>query len=178
MADQFLAEIRIFAGNFAPKGWAFCNGQILSISQNTALFSILGTTYGGDGKSNFALPNLQGSAPLHAGQGPGLTLRDLGEVGGVQEVTLLTSEIPAHTHGVAGNAGTGDLNTPVNNTWSKAHTGKTPINMYSASAANNNVPMNSLTLSLAGGGVPHNNMPPFLVLNFIIALQGIFPSRG
>jgi microcystin-dependent protein len=178
MADQFVAEIRIFAGNFAPKGWAFCNGQLLAISQNTALFSLLGTTYGGDGKSSFALPNLQGSAPLHAGQGPGLTLRDLGEFGGAQNVTLLTSEIPAHTHGVLGNGGSGDVNTPANNTWSKSHTGKTPVNLYSASAANNNVPMNPQAVSLAGGNLPHNNMPPFLVLNFIIALQGIFPPRG
>ncbi len=102
MSNPFVAEIRIFAGNFAPTGWALCNGQLMPISQNTALFSLLGTTYGGDGKSNFALPNLQGSAPLQAGQGPGLSLRDLGEIGGEQDVTLLNTEMPAHTHSVQG----------------------------------------------------------------------------
>src|SRR5271165_2758170 len=112
MSDQFVAEIRIFAGNFAPKGWAFCDGQIMSISQNTALFSLLGTTYGGDGKSNFALPNLQGNAPMQAGQGPGLSLRDLGEVGGEPTVTLLQTEMPAHGHTAQCNSGSGDLNSP------------------------------------------------------------------
>src|ERR1700757_472312 len=100
MADQFVGEVRMFCGNFAPVGWAFCNGQLLPISQNTALFSLLGTTYGGDGKSNFALPNMQGNAPMHPGQGPGLSLHDLGEQGGTQAVTLLQSEIPVHQHNV------------------------------------------------------------------------------
>jgi microcystin-dependent protein len=177
MADQFVAEIRIFAGNFAPKGWAFCDGQILPISQNTALFSLLGTTYGGDGKSNFALPNLQGAAPLQAGQGPGLALVDLGEIGGEQTVTLLETEMPAHAHGLRCLNGSGDLNTPAGTTWAKSHTGKTPINMYASTSANN-VAMSSSALSVTGGNLPHNNMPPFLVLNFIIALQGIFPPRG
>lgn len=177
MSDQFVSEIRIFAGNFAPKGWAFCNGQILPISQNTALFSLLGTTYGGDGKSNFALPNLQGAAPLQTGQGPGLTLRDLGEVGGEPTVTLLETEMPAHPHTARCNGGNGgDVNSPANATWSKAHTGKTPLNVYSASAPPTNVLMRPL--SVAGGNQPHNNMPPFLTLNFIIALQGIFPPRA
>lgn len=177
MSDQFVAEIRIFAGNFAPTGWAFCDGQLLPISQNTALFSLLGTTYGGDGRSNFALPNLQGAAPLQAGQGPGLSLYDLGETGGESAVTLLASEMPAHTHSVQCNNGTGDVNSPSNNTWCKSHIGKTPIQMYGASSANN-APMNPSAISLAGGNLPHNNMPPYLVLNFIIALQGIFPARG
>ena len=175
MSDQFVAEIRIFAGNFAPTGWAFCDGQLLSISQNTALFSLLGTTYGGDGRTNFALPNLQGAAPLQAGQGPGLSLRDLGEVGGEPAVTLLSTEMPAHSHTPQCNSGSGDLNTPASNAWSKAHTGKTPFNSYTANSSQN-VAMNPLPL--AGGGQPHNNMPPYLALNFIIALQGIFPPRG
>jgi microcystin-dependent protein len=177
MADQFVAEIRIFAGNFAPVGWAFCDGQILPISQNTALFSLLGTTYGGDGKSNFALPNLQGAAPLQAGQGPGLSLRNLGETGGEESVTLLEGQMPAHTHAVQCYNGPGDLDTPANNAWGVAHTGKTPINCY-APAATNNVPMSPFGFSATGGNLPHNNMPPYLALNFIIALQGIFPARA
>src|SRR5215813_10576200 len=119
MSNPFVAEIRIFTGNFAPKGWAQCDGQLMPISQNTALFSLLGTTYGGDGKSTFALPNLQGNAPMQAGQGPGLSLRDLGELGGEQTVTLIQTEMPAHTHTVrASGAGTPDKKDPVNNTWS------------------------------------------------------------
>jgi microcystin-dependent protein len=177
MADQFVAEIRIFAGNFAPVGWAFCDGQILPISQNTALFSLLGTTYGGDGRTNFALPNLQGAAPLQAGQGPGLSLRNLGETGGEESVTLLESQMPAHTHVVQCYNGPGDLNTPANNAWGAAHTGKTPINCYAA-AATNSVPMSPFGVSVTGGNLPHNNMPPYLALNFIIALQGIFPARA
>jgi microcystin-dependent protein len=175
MSDQFVAEIRIFAGNFAPLGWAFCDGQLLSISQNTALFSLLGTTYGGDGRTNFALPNLQGSAPVQAGQGPGLSIRDLGEVGGEPTVTLLQTEMPAHSHTPQCNNGSGDLNTPSSTAWSKAHTGKTPFNSYTSNSSRN-VQMNPLPL--AGGNQPHNNMPPYLALNFIIALQGIFPPRG
>src|SRR6266850_3662570 len=116
MSNPFVAEIRIFAGSFAPTGWALCDGQLLSISQNTALFSLLGTTYGGDGKSNFALPNLQGSAPMQAGQGPGLSLRDLGEIGGEQNVTLLQTEMPAHNHGAQAASGVG-VATPGGNTW-------------------------------------------------------------
>src|ERR1700731_967105 len=132
--DPFVAEIRIYPFNFAPKGWAFCDGQILPISQNTALFSLLGTTYGGDGRSNFALPNLQGSAPMQAGQGPGLSLRDLGETGGEQNVTLLQTEMPAHAHGVHA-ATTGGLPGPGNNAWAsglKGHPGS-----YAASGPSN-----------------------------------------
>lgn len=172
MSDQFVAEIRIFPFNFAPTGWALCNGQILPISQNTALFSLLGTTYGGDGKSNFALPNLQGSTPMQQGQGPGLSLRDLGEVGGEQTVTLLQTEMPAHSHTV--NAGaTPDQLTPVNNVWASGQKGFGSF--YVAPPAN--APMNPSATSIAGGSLPHNNMMPFLTLNFCIALQGIFPPR-
>lgn len=173
MADQFVAEIRIFPFNFAPTGWAFCNGQLLPISQNTALFSLLGTTYGGDGKSTFALPNLQGSSPMHQGQGPGLSLRVLGEVGGEQNVTLLVTEMPAHSHGVQA-ATTPDQLTPVNNVWASGQKGFG--NSYAPPPANS--PMNPFATSIAGGSLPHNNMMPYLTLNFCIALQGIFPPRA
>ena len=173
MADNFVAEIRIFPFNFAPTGWAFCDGQILPISQNTALFSLLGTTYGGDGKSTFALPNLEDCAPMQQGQGPGLSQRFLGEVGGEQSVTLLQSEIPAHSHNVQA-APSGALPSPTNNAWSsglKGHPG-----VYAAPGSN--VSMNPVATAITGGSLPHNNMPPYLTLNFCIALQGIFPSRS
>ena len=174
MANPFVAEIRIFAGNFAPTGWAQCNGQLMPISQNTALFSLLGTTYGGDGKSTFALPNLQGSAPMQAGQGPGLSLRDLGEVGGEQNVTLLQTEMPAHSHGVQGTTSLG-LPDPGGNAWGSGAKGFG--NLYTASGAGN-VQMSPFGTSITGGNLPHNNLPPFLCLTFIIALQGVFPARS
>jgi microcystin-dependent protein len=149
---------------------------LLPISQNTALFSLLGTTYGGDGRSTFALPNLQGSAPLGAGQSPGLSLRDLGETGGAQAVTLLASEMPAHPHAARASTA-GGVNSPANATWGESKLGKTPLAVYAASGANN-VSMSSQALAVAGSGLPHNNMPPYLCLTFIIALQGIFPPRG
>lgn len=175
MSNPFVAEIRIFAGNFAPTGWALCNGQLMPISQNTALFSLLGTTYGGDGKSTFALPNLQGSAPLQQGQGPGLSLRDLGEVGGEQNVTLLQTEMPAHSHTIQAAAGTG-LADPTSNVWASGAKGFGSI--YSPSAPATNVQMSPLALSISGGNLPHNNMMPYLGLTFIIALQGVFPPRS
>ena len=172
--DPFVAEIRIFAGNFAPTGWALCDGQLMPISQNTALFSLLGTTYGGDGKSTFALPNLQGCVPMQAGQGPGLSLRDLGETGGEQTVTLLVTEMPAHSHTVQClSAGEGD-NSPQNAVWAGGGRGAPPI--YTPTG--NNVQMNPFATSITGGNLPHNNMPPFLGLTFIIALQGVFPARS
>ena len=174
MANPFVAEVRIFTGNFAPKGWATCDGQLMPISQNTALFSLLGTTYGGDGKSNFALPNLQGSAPMQQGQGPGLSLRDLGEIGGEQAVTLLQTEMPAHAHTIQAASGTG-LNDPTNNVWASGAKGFGSI--YSPSGAAN-VQMSPFALSIAGGSQPHNNMMPYLGLTFIIALQGVFPARS
>lgn len=173
MADPFVAEIRIFAGNFAPTGWALCDGQLMPISQNTALFSLLGTTYGGDGKSNFALPNLQGCAPLQAGQGPGLSLRDLGESGGEQAVTLLQTELPAHTHAASGSSNPGDSLVPTGLDWAAgAQRGQ---NVYSDSGSQ--AQMSPSALGVTGGGLPHNNLPPFLGLTFIIALQGVFPPR-
>ncbi len=175
MSDPFVAEIRIFGFNFAPKGWAFCNGQILPISQNTALFSLLGTTYGGDGRSNFALPNLQGMAPLQPGQGPGLSLHFLGENGGEPTVTLLQTEMPAHTHTAQGLSSAGGQG-PANNTWSDAN--QRGISAYAASSGPQNVQMSPQALAINGGSQPHNNMMPYLTLNFCIALQGIFPPRS
>lgn len=176
MSNPFLAEIRIFTGNFAPTGWALCDGQLMPISQNTALFSLLGTTYGGNGTSTFALPNLQGSAPMQAGQGPGLSLRDLGEVGGEQNVTLLQTEMPAHSHTAQGELGSG-LASPTNNDWASGQK-LGGANVYTPSVPASNVAMHPFALSIAGGSLPHNNMPPFLGLTFIIALQGIFPARS
>ena len=171
MADPFVAEIRVFPFNFAPKGWAWCDGQLLPLSQNTALFSLLGTTYGGNGKSNFALPNLQGSVPMHPGQGPGLPLYDLGQVGGSETVTLLVSQIPSHTHALrVSTSDDAETNIPTNNALSRAKS-----NIYS----NNTTvtPMAPEALALAGGSQPHNNMMPYLTFYFCIALQGVFPPR-
>jgi len=174
MSNPFVAEVRILPTNFAPKGWAFCNGQILPISQNTALFSLLGTTYGGDGKSNFALPNFQGRAPMQQGQGPGLSLRDLGETAGEQSVTLLTTEMPAHSHTAQGTS-PGGIATPAGNAWGAALKGHG--NLYAAGNTANTT-MSPQALSIAGGNLPHNNMPPYLTLNFVIALQGVYPARN
>jgi microcystin-dependent protein len=178
--DPFVAEIRIFPFNFAPKGWAFCNGQILPISQNTALFSLLGTTYGGDGKSTFALPNMQGNAPMHPGQGQGLSLHDLGEVGGSQTVTLIQSEMAAHSHSLmAISAFNASDNSPQNNVLSKAGAAGAPLNAYVPGSPNPSpiVQMAPTAIALNGSSQPHNNMQPFLTLNFCIALQGVFPPR-
>ena len=174
MADPFVAEIRIFPFNFPPKGWAFCDGQLLPLSQNTALFSLLGTTYGGDGKSTFALPDLQGNAAMHPGQGQGLSLRDLGEMSGSETVTLLVSEMPFHTHTLqAFNTVSGDQlgpNPNGNSLLAKSENGA----LYNTGAL---VTMAPQSLTPAGGSLPHNNMQPYLTLNFCIALQGVFPPR-
>jgi microcystin-dependent protein len=173
MSDPFVAEIRIFPFNFPPKGWAFCDGQLMPISQNTALFSLLGTTYGGDGKSTFALPDLQGNAPMQPGQGQGLSLRDLGESSGVESITLLVSEIPLHTHTQLASPDPANVQIPVNTACLARASGGSA---YSTSTAGL-TPMAPQMLSLAGGGLPHNNMQPYLTLNFCIALQGVFPQR-
>ena len=178
MSDQFVAEIRMFGCNFAPTGWAQCNGQLLPISQNTALFSLLGTFYGGDGKSTFALPNLQGNAALHAGasNGPGLSQRFLGEEGGEPTVTLLITEMPAHTH--APNAKTpGGTANPNGLVWGSSNAAKAAANFY-APAAGSSPTFNPLALSLIGGSLPHNNWMPYLTMNYCIAMQGIFPPRS
>jgi len=169
--DPFVAEIRIFPFNFAPKGWAFCDGQILPLSQNTALFSLLGTTYGGDGKSNFALPNLQGDAAMHPGQGPGLSLHDLGEQGGSQTVTLIESEIPVHAHNMMCSIDNATLAIP-----SPARgLAMATANVYSPAPGDKLLAFQAL--APAGGSLPHNNMMPYLTLNYCIALQGVFPPR-
>ena len=175
MADPFVAEIRIFPFNFAPRGWAFCNGQLLPISQNTALFSLLGTTYGGNGQSNFALPDLQGRAALHPGQGPGLSLRDLGEQSGSDTVTLLISEMPVHTHSTNAKNSGGTAN-PSNVVWGTSNATKVAANFYAPAAASP-LTMNAAAFSITGGGLPHNNLMPYLTLNFCIAMQGVFPPR-
>ncbi|MGY4396800.1 microcystin-dependent protein [Sphingomonas sp. UYAg733] len=179
MSSPFVAEIRIFGFNFAPTGWALCAGQILGISQNTALFSLLGTTYGGDGRSTFALPNFQNNAGMSRGQGPGLSDYALGEVSGVSSVTLLTSEMPAHDHVLAA-ATLSPINQAQNvpTPTGAAQLGvSNPGNAYSTVAAPA-VALNPQALQARGGSVPHNNMQPYLALNFCIALQGVFPARN
>jgi len=174
MSDPFVAEIRIFPFFFAPKGWAFCDGQLMPISQNTALFSLLGTTYGGDGKSTFALPNMQGNAPMQPGQGQGLSLRDLGEMSGVESITLLVSEIPVHTHSMKASIENATQKTLTPNiTLASSVSGS----LYQDNTNSNLVQMAFQALPPAGGGLPHNNMQPYLTLNFCIALQGVFPQR-
>ena len=172
MADPFVAEIRIFPFNFAPRGWAWCDGQLLPLSQNTALFSLLGTTYGGNGKSNFALPDLQGSAPMHPGQGPGLSLHDLGETGGSETVTLLESEIPSHSHAYRANNTLAEAATPAGNSIARL-----TFNGYQTNTSANLVAMSPSALAPAGGDQPHNNLQPYLTFYFNIALQGVFPPR-
>jgi microcystin-dependent protein len=174
MSEPFIGEIRMFAGNFAPRGWAFCNGQILSIAQNTALFSLLGTTYGGDGRTTFALPNLQGRAPMHQGQGPGLTNRVLGETAGEENVTLLTTQMPVHTHQPQADASGGGQTSPASATWGAGGRGRPAA--YSATSPN--ATLSPQALAVAGGSQPHNNRSSYLGVSFIIATQGIYPSRN
>lgn len=174
MADPFLAEIRLYPFTFAPRGWAFCNGQLLPISQNTALFSLLVTTYGGDGRSTFALPDLQGRAPMHPRQGPGLSHRALGEMGGTETVTLTESQIPAHTHQLRAVNGVGSDDQPHSSAGLATPIGARTYRPGPLAPA---ATMHASALAPAGGGHPHNNMQPYLTVNFCIALQGIYPSR-
>lgn len=171
MSDPFVAEVKLFAGNFAPRGWADCNGQLLPINQNAALFALLGTTYGGDGRVNFALPNLQNRAAIHAGQGPGLSDRDLGQSGGSASVALSTAQMPWHGHALRG-AAEADTGTPGATVALAATTG---AKVYRP--ADNLVPMGA-ALANGGNGQGHENRQPFLGLRYIIALVGIFPSRN
>lgn len=172
--DPFVAEIRIFPFNFAPRGWAFCDGQLLPISQNTALFSLLGTTYGGNGKSNFALPDLQGRAPMHPGQGPGLSLHDLGEAGGSDTVTLLDTHMLAHSHSVGASSQPGEDATPAGEMLSRS----VGASLYQTTTDQSVVQLAPDALTAAGGGQPHNNLQPYLTFYFCIALQGVFPPRS
>jgi microcystin-dependent protein len=170
MSEPFLGEIRMFAGTFAPRGWAFCDGQILPISSNSALFALLGTTYGGDGRTTFALPDLSGRAPMHPGNGPGLTFRTLGQKGGTETVTLNVSELPTHTHQMSAINATGNSDVPDNNSLAQAG--------YQADSTTNLVNMHAVAITNTGGGQGHDNMAPSLGINFIIALEGVFPSRS
>ncbi|HEX6608874.1 MAG TPA: tail fiber protein [Chloroflexia bacterium] len=170
MADPYLGEIRMFAGNFAPLGWAFCNGQLLPIAQYDALYAILGTTYGGDGQTTFALPDLRGRGPIHAGQGPGLSNHPQGEQGGTETVTLTVAQMPGHTHVPAASSAAGTSSHPTGAVWAASSTSD---NQYASSTK---TPMNPGTVSAAGGNQPHDNLQPLLAINFIIALEGIFPS--
>lgn len=172
MPDPFIAEIRIFAGSFAPRGWALCDGQSLPIAQNTALFALIGTLYGGDGRTTFALPDLRGRVPLFWGQGPGLTSHSQGEHGGAATVPLTPAELPLHSHGLSGVEAAAQTLTPVGNL-----PGVTRLDNYSAVGSKTLSPMHSAALGPTGTGQPHNNLQPYLALNFIIALQGIFPPR-
>jgi len=172
MADSFIGEIRMFAGNFPPKGWAFCDGQLLPLQRYTALFAILGVQYGGDGKTTFALPDLRGRAPMHYGQGPGLTPRQQGASGGSSAVTVLSNEIPTHTH-VPQSGGTGTSTDPSGKSWGA--TGRTGTNLYTDTPS---VQMSPLALQPSGGTTPHNNMQPYTTCSFIISLEGVFPPRS
>jgi microcystin-dependent protein len=167
MADPYIGEIRIMGCTFAPTGWAQCNGQILPIAQNTALFSLLGTFYGGNGTTSFGLPNLQGSAPMDQGIGPGLSPRTIGESGGEAAVTLLTSQLPAHTHPQGATTALGNSPNPDGAIFAESHT-------YQYAAK----PNTTMAQIPVGGSQPHNNLPPYLVLNFVIALEGVFPARS
>ncbi len=178
MSEPFIAEIRIFAGNFAPRGWAFCNGQLMPVSQNTALFSLIGTTYGGDGKTTMALPNMQGRAPMHPGRGPGLSDRRLGERGGVETVTLSEAQMPNHPHTLRVYCRTGDLAAPGGKGNPRSLARAPSGSPYQTSSTSSLVPMDNRALDSNGGGQPHINMHPFLAMNFIIALVGVYPSRS
>ncbi len=176
--DPFIAEIRMFAGNFAPRGWAFCNGQILSIAQNTALFSLLGTTYGGNGQTTFALPDFRSRVPVGTGQGPGLSDIDLGQQGGTETNTLIANQLPAHTHTLNASGNGPTVNTAAGNllaSQSRANGGTMP-NVYAPNS--NQVAMGTLAIGVTGGNQPFNNIQPYIGMNYIIALEGIFPSRN
>jgi microcystin-dependent protein len=176
MTDQYLGEIRLTPYNFAPSGWAMCNGQLMPIVQNTALFSLLGTQYGGDGRTTYALPNLQGVFPVHQGEGIGLSNYTMGEVGGTATVTLNQSQLPLHTHQALGSSEAGATNSAGGAVWAQPHYGRVTDQVYGT--AGGSAQMATQALASDGGNQPHNNIPPYLAINFIIALQGIFPPRN
>lgn len=176
MSEPFIAEIRIFAGNFAPRGWAFCDGQLLPVAQNTALFSLIGTTYGGDGRTTTALPNLKGRAPMHPGRGPGLTTRVLGQRLGTETVTLLESQIPSHSHTMRGSSSRGDASITPGKTASLSRS--RGGSLYQTNTSSSLVNLASQAVADTGGSQAHNNLQPFLAMNFIIALLGLYPSRS
>lgn len=171
MSEPFVGEIRMFAGNFAPRGWAFCDGQLLAVSQNDALFSLLGTIYGGDGRTTFGLPDMRGRIPIHAGSGPGLSPRRLGAKGGAENVTLTVNQLPSHTHTMSASSATGTDPNPANEVLSESTLdriyGDGPVDEY----------LTARSVTSVGGSRSHTNLQPFLCINFIIALFGIYPSR-
>jgi len=171
MAEPFLGEIRLFPYNFAPRGWAFCNGQLLSISQNIALFSLLGTTYGGNGQTTFGLPDLRGRFAMSSGQGPGLSVRDLGEIDGTETVALTAAQMPAHTHALNGSTATATTTVPTGN----LHAAPARPQYV---APGTTTPLAAQSVGSAGSSQAHENMPPYLVLNYCISLEGIYPSRS
>jgi len=170
MSQPYVGEIRLFGGNFAPVGWAFCNGQILSISQNDTLFNLIGTTYGGDGQSTFGLPDLQGRRPVHQGQGPGLGPYTIGELGGVEDVTLTGSQGGSHNHNPRAVSQSGTVDTPAGNVWAQWSD-----NPYATTGST--VQLTATAIGQSGGNQPHENRSPFLVVTYIISLFGIFPSQ-
>jgi microcystin-dependent protein len=174
--EGYIAEVRLYAGNRQPRGWAFCQGQILSIAQNTALFSLLGTTYGGNGQTTFALPDLRGRVPVGPGQGPGLPSVNLGEMSGEPTHTLIITEMPAHNHQaqLQGNSSPGNATSPAGNTLAIS---TSRDNQYVNAAPNGPMAANTVTVGIAGGSQPHNNMQPYLGLNYIICMEGIYPSH-
>ncbi|SDT96953.1 phage tail protein [Halopseudomonas salegens] len=171
MSEPFVGEIRMFAGNFAPRGWAFCDGQLLAVSQNDALFSLLGTIYGGDGRTTFGLPDLRSRIPVHAGHGPGLSERRLGSKGGAEHVTLTVNQMPSHTHQPQGTSENATDPGPEGNYLASS----TTVDLYAAETPTNELAQSSI--SSAGGSRSHTNLMPFLCINFIVALFGIYPSR-
>ena len=176
MASPFIAEIKMFAGNFAPRNYAFCSGQILPIQQNTALFSLLGTTYGGNGQTTFALPDLRGRSAIHQGSGPSLTPYSLGQPAGAETVALTTAQLPQHNHSPQATSVAGSSSDPTNNTWAANVGGRTPPPLYSNTAPD--TLMNTNAVASTGSGLPHENRQPYLAINFIIVLSGIFPARN
>ena len=171
MSSPFIGEIRMFAGNFAPVGWAFCDGSLIPISENDALFNLIGTTYGGDGQTTFALPDLRSRVPVHAGNGPGLSTYSLGQAGGVEQVTLTTQQLPSHGHAVIASTNAGTQGVPTGGVLAAS----TSVALYNSNAPNNQ--MHTGTVGQAGGSQPHDNLQPFLCINFILSLFGIFPSH-
>lgn len=171
MSSPFIGEIRMFGGNFAPAGWAFCDGSLQAISQNDALFNLIGTTYGGDGTSTFALPDLRGRIPIHMGTGSSGTTYVIGQRAGTETVTLTTNQIPSHSHVPQGSSASGNQPSPAGGVWAASS-----LNEYTATAADTN--MNASTIGLDGGSQPHGNLMPYLAINFIISLFGIFPSAN
>ncbi len=172
MSEPFVGEIRMFAGNFAPRGWAFCDGQLLAVSQNDALFSLLGTTYGGDGRTTFALPDVRGRVPVHAGTGPGLSQRRLGTKAGAENVTLTTNQLPSHGHTLSASGASADSTNAAGQVLAKV----TGANLYRANGGQQS--LNTAAISATGGSRPHSNVMPFLCVNYIVALFGIYPSRN